>query len=517
MKLDSAIRLAIENVKRDGLTDIFPKPFELDLLNNEKLCNAIIAQVKTRLEHNNLAKLKIYPLGYVLFPKKELFDFRKAALIHPIDTIIYSSLIFQYADELEKHRIKKSKKIVFSYRFAPKKGKIFDDKYNFTSFQAEVSQQKKKKTNKILIKCDISNFYDRLNLHRLESTLLSLGNINEKLIKLTNNLLLYWANRDSYGLPVGGNASRILAEAALISIDDYLISHKIKFCRFVDDYRFFAPDIETAHEWLAIFVERLHMDGLTINPLKTVIEDISNDLVNEPKKFNTSGKNNKLISGYSGTIPTKFRELSEKEILQLKSISIDNLINSLNKTLVLNPSDVKQFIRLIIAQNNFSNIKFLLNLLDKFPQFTPLVTDILIKKSENISTQDKELIKEFFSKKLEKNSSQIEYLQISIIKILGYESYKNIPVLMDFFRNLKRNSGAFIGRAVLDALYKNINRTEALEIRQYFNRADNWEKRAIIRIVNDVFHTDELRPWLKNIKIHLEDDLFAIEIFDPKK
>ena len=27
----------------------------------------------------------------------------------------------------------------------------------------------------------------------------------------------------------------------------------------------------------------------------------------------------------------------------------------------------------------------------------------------------------------------------------------------------------------------------------------------------------EKRPWLKNVKIHMADDLFAIESFDPKK
>jgi len=55
---------------------------------------------------------------------------------------------------------------------------------------------------------------------------------------------------------------------------------------------------------------------------------------------------------------------------------------------------------------------------------------------------------------------------------------------------------------IIDALRGMASRNEVLEIRQYFNRADMWERRAII---------------LKNVKVHSADDLFAVESFDPKK
>jgi hypothetical protein len=65
-------------------------------------------------------------------------------------------------------------------------------------------------------------------------------------------------------------------------------------------------------------------------------------------------------------------------------------------------------------------------------------------------------------------------------------------------------------------LDKVVLRGEVIEIRQYYDRADNWEKRAIIQMVNRHLSEDEKRPWLKNVKIHASDDPFAIEIFDPK-
>jgi hypothetical protein len=47
-----------------------------------------------------------------------------------------------------------------------------------------------------------------------------------------HELLLFWANRDSYGLPVGSNASRILAEASLIDVDScrYAWAERAKTC-----------------------------------------------------------------------------------------------------------------------------------------------------------------------------------------------------------------------------------------------------------------------------------------------
>lgn len=166
MNIDKAIELALENVRKEGLTDIFPVPFEVSLLKNEAFRSLLAAQIKARINSNSLSGLKIYPISHVLFPKKDAYDFRRAALIQPVDTIVYLALVLLYADVIEKHRVEKRHKVVFSYRFKPKGGYLFDPKFNYTSFQAHVAERKKSRRVRVLVKCDISNFYDRLNLHR---------------------------------------------------------------------------------------------------------------------------------------------------------------------------------------------------------------------------------------------------------------------------------------------------------------------------------------------------------------
>lgn len=521
MNIEKAIELAINNVRKEGLTDIFPMPFEVSLLKNEHYRSFLSEQIKSRIKSSSLSGLKVHSLSHVLFPKKDAYDFRRAALIQPIDTITYLALVLTYADIIEKHRIPKRKNVVFSYRFKPNGGYLFDTKYSFTAFQSHVTNKVKSSKVKVLVKCDISNFYDRLNLHRLESTLLSLP-IDKTLVKLTNELLLFWANRDSYSLPIGGNASRILAEAALISVDDYLCSLPVKFCRYVDDYRLFAPDAKTAHAWLTILVERLYQEGLTINPSKTVIEDVSNktnstSFSKEVKQAANEFRQGRIIVGYTGTIPTKFRELSEREVKELREATTQELEEKIIKKEILQPDDVRRFLKIVVASGDYSKLYLFKSLVEKFPQFTPLLVDLLIKKEPLIPATLKASIKEYFSDFLSEGVKHPEYMLIAVVRLCGSNGYSDRVALMEFFRSLKRNSGAYVGRAVLDALAENTNRTDVLEIRQYYSRADQWEKRAIIKIVDRVLSEEEKRPWLKNVKIHSAEDYFAIESFEQKK
>lgn len=523
MDIAKAVSLAIENVQKEGLTDIFPRPDEVDLLQNVLFASEVAKQVEMRLKANSLASLKVHPIQHVLFPKKDPFDFRRAALMQPFDTITSLALVISIADVIEKHRPQAAKNKVFSYRFKPDGGLLFNPKYNFTTFEQHVRERARSPKTKVLVKCDIASFYDRLNLHRLESTLLGLP-ADPHRVKLINELLLFWANRDSYSIPIGGNASRILAEAALISVDDFLISHGISFCRFVDDYRFFAPDTKSAHAWLTLFVERLFLEGLSINPAKTSLEDVSTrkaesalvPVAPPPASKRETGPV-RLIVGYTGTIPTKFRELSEREVIELKEENLDVVVSSMKSKVVIVPDDIRRLLRILVAKADFAKLSELPDVLERFPQFTPMVVDLLIKKSDETPSATRSTLQTYFIEKLVTAERIPEYLLISIVRLLGAKGYASKVPLLELFRNLKRNAGSFIGRCVIDALRGLATRNDVLEIRQYFNRADTWERRAIIRLIDQHLSDGEKRPWLKNVKIHMADDLFAIESFEPKK
>ena len=481
----------MKNILAEGLTDIFPRPFEVDLLTHEKFYNHVrddlirtfneidSAIIKHNKEYGKLLDLlKIHPIQHVLYPKKEAFDYRRCALIDPLDTLKYTALVISLSREIEKARIPRGKNIIFSYRLKfDKNGRIFDPKYNFTSFNNHTREQTKKKTVKVLVKCDVANFYDRLNIHRLESILHSLP-VEKKRVKLINELLLFWANRDSYGLPVGGNASRILAEAALIEVDNFLLSHKIKFSRFVDDYRLYAKDAKQAHYWISLLIERLSMEGLLVNQSKTQIRDVSGEKSEEKEEThkmiekkeikNNDTKIVKIISGYSGTIPTKFKESTEKEIVKIKKTDIQAIINKIDQAIVIIPDEFKYYCKAILYNEKWDKFEKFIIVLEKFPQFSMYVVDMLIKNHEKMPTSVKDKIRDSVSNWLIGDDYIPEYMCIAFVDLLSNKGFEATEVLFSFFRSLKRNAGHYIGRATLEGLEKLITRGETLEIRQYY-------------------------------------------------
>ena len=247
-----AVKLAISNMLVDGLDDVLPTPMEIELLRTipgvkEEIEKISLEKIRSFLSSNKPShcafdQLSLLPLSHVRVPKKEPFDFRKIAIIRPEDLAIYQAISIMIAEPFERARSEFARGRIFSYRFKPsvKKGRLFSSKHNIRSFQAATTQKTAQDSINYVVKCDIANFYDRVNIHRIESTLLTTKGLHQKLAELINQILLHWARRDSYGLPVGSNASRVLAEVAMFNVDQSLRYAKIDFIRFVDDFRIFT-------------------------------------------------------------------------------------------------------------------------------------------------------------------------------------------------------------------------------------------------------------------------------------
>lgn len=522
MKIQEAINLSIENIKKEGTTDVevFLRPFELGMIKG-KIEDLVKQQIKESFKQNSLKSLKVSPISHVLVPKKELFDFRKCAHIQPLDEMKYLALVLQVSDKIEKARVSKNQNKIFSYRFSPQKGYLFDPRYNYTSFREHISKFSKQKDINVVVSCDISNFYDRINLHRLECILDSIDGCDKKVVHQINELLLFWSNRDSYGLPVGSNASRILAESSLIEVDNYLISQNVNFCRFVDDYRIFSTDAATAHHWLSLLVDRLSKEGLFINTSKTEIKDVSGYSEEEIETsaalpdeapildetdLNTKFNVPRIIRGYSGLIPTKFRKLTEGESNKLSEIDTTALLDDIKTSVVIDP---RRFVQLIKSGSSQSKPEILLEavkLLVKFPQFIPYTLDAISKKEDIFSEDQKSEISSLLNSWLERGKAP-EFILVYIVRFFGSGAFKNKGILFNYFRKLRRNEGSYIGRAVLEQLEALVSRGEVLEIRDYYSRADIWEKRQIAKMVDLHITEGEKRPFFKNI-LSIEDDVF---------
>lgn len=522
MDLDVAVNLAIDNVLKDGFDDIYPNVFEVGLLKDSDFRKKIVEVTLPKLKKTNIEEMDFHPLQYSYFPKKEAFDFRKAALIQPWDLIKYLSLVLLCAEEIEIKRQPINTNIVFSYRYKPNDGYLFDQSYDHKSFQKNFSKRIMEKGYKLYIKADIANYYDRLNLHRLENVLLSYCK-DRRIVKLLNQLLFFWSNRDSYGLPVGSNASRILAEAELIEIDNYLISKKIEFVRFVDDYRIFANDAKEAHYYLNLFIARLSLEGLSVNTGKTSI-DIAKEykekletgteiepepVLKESVEERPDKSPSRLIVGYSGLIPTKFRQPSQSEIVSYQNMKIDEIKEKISLEEIIKPEAIRDFVKYIAINNEWSELDSLLDIMDKFPQFIPYISDMIIKCKEKLDFDQEYKVRSKFLSILQSPNSFPEYIYSSCVTVLTESPFISKLEVLNFYRDMRRSSGSFIGRYTLDRLEKLLTRGEILEIRNDFNQVGLWEKRAIIKISKDRLDEEESRPWLKNIKSSIKTDPFS--------
>ena len=66
-----------------------------------------------------------------------------------------------------------------------------------------------------------------------------------------------WSSGTSYGIPVGPHFSHLFAEVTLHEVDTFLISQKIDFIRYVDDYLFFGSTEDQCLRALFLLGSRL--------------------------------------------------------------------------------------------------------------------------------------------------------------------------------------------------------------------------------------------------------------------
>nr|WP_241736528.1 RNA-directed DNA polymerase [Dietzia sp. CW19] len=162
-------------------------------------------------------------------------------------------------------------KRVFSYRLTTTDDRIFAEG-GWRQFQEQCRNLSE--DHKYVVSVDIADFYSRIYHHRIENALRVAdpdGVRTKQIMAILGNL----SNGTSYGLPVGGAAARVLAELVLSRTDLLLARNPSigEFCRYVDDYRFFVDDLESAYQTIGFLSEKLlRNEGLSLQKNKTRVQ-----------------------------------------------------------------------------------------------------------------------------------------------------------------------------------------------------------------------------------------------------
>lgn len=194
--------------------------------------------------------------------------FRVITKIHLFWNIYLNGLAIAIAEALEPRRSAK----VHSYRFMESGDKdLFDYTRSWRSFKEETVQKASAlPEHAVIVQTDISSFYEHVSHHYIENLINSLGGDATAVSKQVNALLSKLFAGRSFGLPVGGQGARILAELFLNEVDTAMEAKGILGYRYVDDYVLIAANTAEAYRALGILAHCLMDYGLSLNKSKTV-------------------------------------------------------------------------------------------------------------------------------------------------------------------------------------------------------------------------------------------------------
>lgn len=489
LSMQVAIPRAIRNIAAHGDTDIFPFPFER-LLMSERQQDCI--QILEKLHADFEGALKRFPpttieslsqIGYT--------SFRRATLIEPFWNAYYLASVISLAKQIEQARIPVADKTVFSYRFHwDKKSDILFRESTWNDYRKE--SLARSRDSEFVLQTDVADFYLRINHHRLENAL-QRATSNPEITRRILKLLSIFSETDSYGLPVGGPASRLLAELALNDTDQHLRRRGIGFCRYADDYTFFCDSKSSAYKLIVLLSEKLANDGLSLQKHKTRIltreefAEVNRFLDPRPLNDPTASEEQKLLNisirfdPYSPTAAEDYEALKsavqEVDIIgilsrELAKTTVDQTVakQAINALKVLAPTMQEQALTILLDKEN------LLTLAPAFVTVMRAVRGIYLDLAGPAQDRVDEALLE-----LHREHSFLLAVDINLSYYLQALSARYSTEKETVFVAIFDQSNAhYIRRQIILAMAKWKRHYWLTDVKRRFKTYTEWERRAII-------------------------------------
>jgi hypothetical protein len=230
---EDALKRAIEHITKFGDTDIFPHLVEIVFIQEVK--DKVIQELR-QLDLDNFSPAQAVE---TISPKSR-YGFR---IVHQpllLEALLYTAAVVEVSGDLEKLKRPLNEFGPFGYRFSPDgNGSLFIKDRSYRDWLKWQSAEVKDNNYTHVITTDIADYYQRIYMHRIENCL-DTATAKKGIKRFIEKTIKQIRSRQSHGIPVGGTASRILAEAILADTDNALADEGIKSSRFVDDFRIFV-------------------------------------------------------------------------------------------------------------------------------------------------------------------------------------------------------------------------------------------------------------------------------------
>lgn len=500
-------------ISHHGFSTLFPDPPEWeDLTQNWQDIRALLSNEDLDTYVPNV------PLR--VFAPKNRFNIRVVTHLHPVDLLIYTALVLIVRDDIERARLPKTKKRVFSFR---SDARIADQLYQssnaFTKYKAQLKKKAEKVSVKYVALADIADFFPRLYQHRLENiiqTVASNRRSEEVARVLIKKFIPNVCDGTSYGIPVGPYASRNLAEALLIDVDDALESRKFDFVRWVDDFAVFCKsDAEAQHALFFLGQWLFEKHGLTLQGAKTKIVPVDRFIeqhlqTHEGRLEERADILRDLWGRISPYEDEEDEELSEEELEELEAVNfqqmlaesledIDSVDYEMISFLLGRLTRIDEFRdewRETLVDQVLDNIEHLYPISDSLARFFRSFEDIEKRERKRIATA---LLRPILKNKV----PPPDYYVMWVMSVfMSSEDWNNADKLLKIF---SETHSEVVKRYSALALEKNGSRAQALALKDHFDHASPMLKLALLRATR-LLGSDERKFWKrsKGISGHLE-------------
>ena len=250
---------------------------------------------------------------------KHTNGFRVVAQLEPYDSLLFLGIAREAGEPIERIRVPEGRGIACSYRigFTPD-GQLFKRPGGWEQFQDTARVRCGDARIKYVLTADISDFYNQIYHHRIESAL-ELSGVEQVRCRNVETLLGGLTAEQSRGVPVGPTPSILLAEACLADVDDFLLRRGFDHVRYVDDFRIFCTSRSIAIEALHAMTDYLNSaHKLSLEGTKTRIHTKKEFLTREledPERLERE-RTTQHINEILSAIPSSYVDPDDEEAVK---------------------------------------------------------------------------------------------------------------------------------------------------------------------------------------------------------
>jgi hypothetical protein len=483
---------SLRHITECGDTDIFPFPFELEFLREK--ANEIADEL------SQLDATQYHPMSLIeaLIPKSK-FGFRIAHQIYPADLVYFTGLVLSISETIESGRDPKGDGRAFSYRVMPKRtDEIFDPNHKFRNWTEYLFGTQVFSDNySSVIFTDISDFYSRIYRHRLENIIESLTG-SKKIAKTIESFLKDWRSRQSFGIPVGNTATRILAEVALNDMDLALKSEGLDASRYVDDIVIFVQNEQDPYAALGFLANHLAIgEGLSLNNQKTKIipwDDFvgmgESETGEDDEDADTSAVERLFWAAYGN------EEMDEEALNKLLVLDLQKELEEHIEAPLWDMGKIRVILKAMRLTKNVEAAKYVR---ENLPTLVPFAKDVVLLIEDFVKSGDKtfdgmenDLVDLILSKKLlPLDSSRAWLLELSVRGHVKF-SAAHIKRLEQLTGTLDVRQQHLIRYSASDLNFFRMRKTKVDEMPQWVQPSFIFSARCLPR--------DEYEAWIASIR-----------------